>query len=561
MSDVLVIDDESGVRQLVRDTLELAGYRVDEANNGTSGLNILKKTCPSIVICDLKMPGLNGFEVLKAIRDCGEQFQNLSFIFLSGLTDKDCVRAGYKIGADDFIAKPLDIDLLRLKVDALMRKTRSREHSERDRATSLQKSGCGLTDKTPRVKVDRPQQDVSTEFQNRLQKAILSGGEVSSGSCQFVGFDELKDAFGQEWEQLRNRAISMCEAIIRSELGPDDSFMRFGDAGFLMLFEGQDEAQARVCVDKISGLIRKRLLGDSADAQEYLQIQTDVINPRSFIDDDGNITASSLVSVFQGREEERASSISSNDPSWFTKQLGKIYRPLWDVKREVITASQIYPTRDTSYGTLRGLACLHGGADDPLAIHLDCFLAEQAASALMESLQSNTCRPISLPIYFRSLINEEYETLSEVLASVPESLRARQLSLEVVGVPESRDELTFQHAIRNAQRLSKQVVVELPAEDRHAFVAKAQRVKTIKLEIDDKLDPSGKSGGTSRIKQFCQSAKSNYFQTRVDNINCIDSFDTAREFGAEVIGGRTIGRSVKEPMLPTFLALSKILSN
>lgn len=559
MPDILVIDDESGVRQIIRDTLELAGYRVDEANNGAVGLDKIKETLPSIVICDLKMPRLNGFEVLKAIRDCGEQFQDLSFIFLSGLKDKECIRAGYKIGADDFVTKPLDIDLLRFKVDAMMRKIRVREYRNRAQSTAREKITNGNEYNKPRGVENRSEKELSENFETKLQKAILSGGQVASGSCQFVGLGEFKEAFGPEWEQLRERAISFCEGIIHNELGPDDVYMRFGNAGFLMLFEGQDDKQAQSHVDRIAALIRKRLLGDSAGAQEHLQIETDVVNPRHYTDDRGNINTSSLMDVFQGREEERASCINSNDPSWFTRQLGKIYRPLWDVKRQVIVASQIYPTRDTSYGTLRGRACLHGGADDPLVIHLDCFLAEQAKAALMSSLRENTSRPISLPVHFRSLIDENYETLSEVLATVPESLRARQLSIEVVGVPESRDEMTFQHAIKNAQSFTKKVVVELPPEDRHAFVAKAQRIKTIKLEIDDVMDSNGRSASAARIKQFCMSAKSHYFEVRVDNIDCIESFEIARDLGAEVIGGRIIGRRMSAPMQPTFLSVSKIL--
>ena len=103
---VLAIDDDPSMLGLVSRMLGHAGYQVDQAANGLDGLAKLRRTAPDLVVCDIQMPGLDGFQVLDHVR--GDALTaSTPFVLLTSLTDRDSVRRGMRLGADDFLSKPV----------------------------------------------------------------------------------------------------------------------------------------------------------------------------------------------------------------------------------------------------------------------------------------------------------------------------------------------------------------------------------------------------------------------------------------------------------------------
>jgi DNA-binding NarL/FixJ family response regulator len=107
MNKVLIIEDEEILRQNLRDILDLEGYEVKVAPNGMDGIELYNIEQPDLVLCDIKMPKMDGFDVLKTIRDLPGGLTT-AFIFLSAKVEHDDIRSGMNLGADDYLLKPVN---------------------------------------------------------------------------------------------------------------------------------------------------------------------------------------------------------------------------------------------------------------------------------------------------------------------------------------------------------------------------------------------------------------------------------------------------------------------
>lgn len=109
---ILVIDDNTDIRENTAEILELAGYKTFTAENGKRGVELAVKEKPSVIVCDIMMPELDGYGVLHLLRKNADT-QHIPFIFLTAKTERSDFRKGMEMGADDYITKPFeDIELL-----------------------------------------------------------------------------------------------------------------------------------------------------------------------------------------------------------------------------------------------------------------------------------------------------------------------------------------------------------------------------------------------------------------------------------------------------------------
>lgn len=109
---ILVIDDNNDLRENTAEILELAGYKTLTAENGKRGVDVAVKEKPSLIVCDIMMPELDGYGVLHLLRKNADT-QHIPFIFLTAKTERSDFRKGMEMGADDYVTKPFDdIELL-----------------------------------------------------------------------------------------------------------------------------------------------------------------------------------------------------------------------------------------------------------------------------------------------------------------------------------------------------------------------------------------------------------------------------------------------------------------
>jgi len=132
MTTIICIEDEVHLRENIAEELEGAGYDVLQAGDGQEGFEMIVEHKPDLVLCDITMPRKNGYELLKEIRDTYPLFAEMPFIFVSALADKDRVLAGLKTGADGYLTKPVDFDMLLMTVQTSLRQMEriKRKHEE-----------------------------------------------------------------------------------------------------------------------------------------------------------------------------------------------------------------------------------------------------------------------------------------------------------------------------------------------------------------------------------------------------------------------------------------------
>lgn len=117
---ILVIDDDENLLRLTERILQKQGYSVTTASNGEQGLTLFRQIAPDLVILDVMMPGMDGWEVCRHLR----QISTVPIVFLTALgTEKDVVD-GLTDGADDYLVKPFRPEELRARVNALLRRAR-----------------------------------------------------------------------------------------------------------------------------------------------------------------------------------------------------------------------------------------------------------------------------------------------------------------------------------------------------------------------------------------------------------------------------------------------------
>jgi DNA-binding response OmpR family regulator len=101
---ILIIEDEPGFRRIYRDFLEHEGYKVIDAEEGDKGFALIKSEKPDLVLLDIVVPNLNGFEILKKVRS-DEEISKIPIIIFSVLGEKDTIKRGLEYGANDFAVK------------------------------------------------------------------------------------------------------------------------------------------------------------------------------------------------------------------------------------------------------------------------------------------------------------------------------------------------------------------------------------------------------------------------------------------------------------------------
>ena len=115
---ILCIEDDRETAALIAEELIDRGYAVTLARDGGEGLAAILKTMPDLVLSDISMPVMSGFELLERLTGLAPQFSKMPFVFLTALTDRDNELRGRQLGADDYVTKPIDFDVLATIVSA-----------------------------------------------------------------------------------------------------------------------------------------------------------------------------------------------------------------------------------------------------------------------------------------------------------------------------------------------------------------------------------------------------------------------------------------------------------
>ena len=169
MKKILVIEDEAPIRQNITELLEAEEYDVFCTDNGIIGALWAQENEPDLIICDIMMPEIDGYEVLKELRKVPSTLLT-PFIFLTAMADKNDMRYGMELGADDYLTKPFTLEELLGAIESRLARHEimmQRYKNERQRAEALQ------------TKLEELQQYANSQHQlkenlpQEVQKALL----------------------------------------------------------------------------------------------------------------------------------------------------------------------------------------------------------------------------------------------------------------------------------------------------------------------------------------------------------------------------------------------------
>ncbi len=139
MKKILIIDDEKNVIENIASILQFEGFNVKCALDGLDGINAAQRERPDIILCDIQMPELDGYEVLKKLKE-NHALCDIPFIFLTARTEKSDFRAGMELGADDYLTKPFSRDELLNAINSRLVSHEQKKHRYHNSLDELRRS-------------------------------------------------------------------------------------------------------------------------------------------------------------------------------------------------------------------------------------------------------------------------------------------------------------------------------------------------------------------------------------------------------------------------------------
>src|SRR3954466_4843196 len=123
---ILCVEDDQETSSLLAEALLELGYTVELASDGEIGFARIVAERPDLVVCDVRMPRMSGFELLEKVSAAGPVFARMPFVFLTALEDRENELVGRRLGADDYLTKPVDFELLGVVLENRLRRAEGR---------------------------------------------------------------------------------------------------------------------------------------------------------------------------------------------------------------------------------------------------------------------------------------------------------------------------------------------------------------------------------------------------------------------------------------------------
>ncbi|SEQ25323.1 DNA-binding response regulator, OmpR family, contains REC and winged-helix (wHTH) domain [Lentzea xinjiangensis] len=212
MPRVLLIEDDEAVREGLSLALTYQGHTVDAVRTGEEGLELLLDVAPDVVVLDLMLPGVDGFEVCRRIRASGD----LPIIMLTARNDDIDVVAGLEAGADDYVAKPAQPRVLEARIRAVLRRSSvpaAEVAAERHGDLTIDREGLVVT------RHGRPVALAPTELRLLL--------ELSSSPGRVMSRQQLLQSVWDQGYLGDSRLVDACVQRLRSKIEEDPAAPRY----------------------------------------------------------------------------------------------------------------------------------------------------------------------------------------------------------------------------------------------------------------------------------------------------------------------------------------------
>ena len=207
MDQILIIDDDVALCELVTEYLQPLGFQISSAHRGDTGAELATSKNPDLVVLDVMLPGLNGFEVLRKIREQSK----VPVLMLTARGDDVDRIIGLEIGADDYLAKPFNPRELAARIKAILRRTKT-EPAEQQAPRVVTVGDVELDYGTRVVRRDGEVVDLTNVEFELLANLLRSAGQV-------IKRDELSQTVLGRTPSVFDRSIDMHISNLRKKLG------------------------------------------------------------------------------------------------------------------------------------------------------------------------------------------------------------------------------------------------------------------------------------------------------------------------------------------------------
>ena len=257
MARILVVEDEPDLREMIVEELTDEGHVAIEAGNGREGLEKVVAEMPDLVLSDITMPQMNGYQFFRAFKENHPEHADIPFIFLTALSDRDDQLKGLRLGVDDYITKPIDFDLLLARVDLGLRR---------------RPAAATVTSPIPEAP-DTP--DVSTEDEANKLGAIIKGhdGIILTGKFETISLQAIKDKVGDQWAAMSARILTNARAAIQDHLGPRDVCRVTASEDFVVCFAELTDDEIDAKVRRMADAIWDRLFS-ATDDEDFSKVES-----------------------------------------------------------------------------------------------------------------------------------------------------------------------------------------------------------------------------------------------------------------------------------------------
>ncbi len=233
--NILIAEDDRSIRELLRDILHDENYNVSTAEDGREAIEKVKSETPDLVILDVKMPGIDGYEVCKRIRE-DSRLKKVPVIFLTVMKNTSDRIKGHKLGVDDYITKPVEPEEFIARVKSVLsRRDVYEEISMTDSLTGLYNINF-----------------YKKQIQWFFKMAKRNKRVFSIAVADVNGFKKINDEHGHK---TGDYVLKKLADLLKKNLRESDVVVRYGGDEFVIIFPDLGSTQVRVVSDKIKEVV------------------------------------------------------------------------------------------------------------------------------------------------------------------------------------------------------------------------------------------------------------------------------------------------------------------
>jgi len=461
--DVLIVDDSADIRLYLKTLLSNISITSVEAADGAEALKVLSRRVPRVIVSDIRMPRMNGYELLHTVRRSKSDYSTTPFVLLTGLNDGELVDVAEKFGVSAFFSKPLDADRFRDTIRTLL------ANAKEARRETIARAMAEAVDRT------EPEQAASVE---RLHEIIMEDGanRQTFGHIICLGTEEIRQRVGEDhWEKLRASVSRLMIDAVDAVCRPDDVYLSCEDGSVVIVFGDNDIHHAEAAAAKAAKHVSDALFGSEEmngvkvtsivrTADGYVTagkknvsevIETLLKLARKHVVGAGKAAVGTETTPGAPKRAAKKPELKSSIPSFRGELMNRLdagsekpiefrFLPVWNIQKRTVNMFTCLPSREMPIERkpLWGYSVLGRSPELSQIVELDIACLEYGLLEIMSFLSAGKPTYLGMSVHFETLASKNArEKLLSLLREIPENIRkyiGPILTHAPDGIPENR---------------------------------------------------------------------------------------------------------------------------